>query len=142
MKKTLRHPFSFLVMALCQAILLSFFWAASASTWSGITTGLANVRAGPTAGAARVTTYQAGTHVTVYAAVHGQIVWEESLPGIASPVPAARRAIFMGHWSCVQAVVAARPRHRVLGRSSWSTVPTTSSDCMPIKTENCSLPRL
>ncbi len=69
-----------LSMALCMAILLSFVsvttsFAAPASTWSGITTGTANVRSGPTTGAARVATYGAGTRVTVYATVRGQIVW-------------------------------------------------------------------
>lgn len=80
MKETLKvHP-SLLSMALCLAILLSFVlavpaFAAPASTWSGVTTSAANVRTGPTTGAARVATYGAGTHVTVYATVRGQVVW-------------------------------------------------------------------
>jgi len=90
MHKTLRDSFSLLSMAFCLAILLTFVgaipaFAAPESTWSGVTTGTANVRSGPTTGATRVAIYAAGTHVTVYASVHGQTVWGESQPGIVSP---------------------------------------------------------
>ncbi len=64
----------FLAM-LCTLLSAGTSFAASASTWSGVTTGSANVRTAPTTSAAHVTTYAAGTHVTVYATVSGQVVW-------------------------------------------------------------------
>ncbi len=73
--------FSVLVsMALFLVVLFSFvsagtLFAAAASTWTGVTTGAANVRTAPNTGATRVTTYAAGTYVTVYATVSGQVVW-------------------------------------------------------------------
>lgn len=48
---------------------------AQSSSWSGKTTGTANVRTGPSTGASHIATYGTGTHVTVYASVSGQIVW-------------------------------------------------------------------
>ncbi len=80
MRRTLKRHSYLLSMALCLAIVLTFIsaatsFAAPASTWVGVTTSTANVRTGPTTGAARVATYGAGTHVTVYASVRGQVVW-------------------------------------------------------------------
>ncbi len=45
------------------------------STWTGQTTGWANVRSGASASAPIVTIYAPGTTVKVYATVAGQVVW-------------------------------------------------------------------
>jgi lipoprotein-anchoring transpeptidase ErfK/SrfK len=80
MRKTLKRHSYLLSTALCLALTLTFLSAATSfaipvSTWTGVTTSAANVRTGPTTSAARVATYGAGTRVTVYASVRGQIVW-------------------------------------------------------------------
>lgn len=87
MRKSLLKIYLLIPMALFLAILFTFspFTAgnsfaatntvSASSTWSGVTTGVANVRTGPTTGAARTATYASGTRVTVYATVSGQIVW-------------------------------------------------------------------
>lgn len=79
-KKTLRGYSAPFCLALCLATLLSFIWAAPSfaapiSTWSGVTTGTANVRTAPETGATSVATYQAGIPVTIYTTVRGQVVW-------------------------------------------------------------------
>jgi len=45
------------------------------STWSGMTTGIANVRSGANTSSHVITTYASNTRVTVYATVSGQVVW-------------------------------------------------------------------
>ncbi len=70
----------------CSSFLASHSYAASStrssphtaqatSPWTGVTTGWANVRTGPSTGSSLVTTYAPNTQVTVYATVPGQIVW-------------------------------------------------------------------
>ncbi|HLG78959.1 MAG TPA: L,D-transpeptidase family protein [Ktedonobacteraceae bacterium] len=53
----------------------SFSRSTAAGTWTGATTGWANVRSGPTTNSSIVTTDAPNTSVTVYATVSGQIVW-------------------------------------------------------------------
>jgi lipoprotein-anchoring transpeptidase ErfK/SrfK len=49
--------------------------APAAATWTGVTTGWANVRLGPGTGSGIVTVYAPNQKVTVYATVSGQTVW-------------------------------------------------------------------
>lgn len=82
MRANLKKVFVLGTLALLVALLLAFVPTlfvrtsfASTSTWTGHTTGWANVRSGTNTSSAIVSTYAPNTSVTVYATVSGQVVW-------------------------------------------------------------------
>ncbi len=81
MKRALYPGLFAMVLALILASRLSSVHVASAasltraSTWTGQTTGWANVRSGTTTNAHVAAVYAPGTRVTVYATISGQIIW-------------------------------------------------------------------
>ncbi len=81
MKKNITKSYFLVPMVLFLAIVAAFSAIivtntyASSPTWTGLTTGAANVRTGTNTGAGVVAVYGANTRVTVYATVNGQVVW-------------------------------------------------------------------
>ncbi|HET8843219.1 MAG TPA: L,D-transpeptidase family protein [Ktedonobacteraceae bacterium] len=85
MRKHLKKLFLLIPLAFFLAFLLtlspvtasssSASTVAANATWTGTVLSAANVRAAATTNSTRVATYAAGTKVTVYASVKGQVVW-------------------------------------------------------------------
>lgn len=127
MRKNLKKLFLLLPIALFLALLLTVSPLAASSSsastavananWAGVVSSAANVRTGPTTNSTRITTYAAGTKVTVYASVNGQVVWG----GIStwyriSSLSSSARYIYGG-------LVA----HAATSQSSGGSTPTTSA---------------
>jgi lipoprotein-anchoring transpeptidase ErfK/SrfK len=133
-QKHLKKILFLLPMALLFAVLFAFSpsltgsASAADATWTGVTTGPANVRTGTTASASVVTTYATGTRVTVYATVQGQNVWGTTPNWYRiSSLSSAPRYIYAGLISKVTTTTQPTPTPAP-GGSSWAGVTTGSAN--------------